>query len=211
MRRQRESELLRYRCCHGLLGINNLENSLFKQQFRFEKGDITELLCALMVPNAVPSAQNVKVPGREALCLALRRLAYPNGWCYLELIFARHTSVMSSITSKMLNHITDNFGYLLKDINNHEWLSPPPLREFANAVKNKGAPLSNCIAFIDGTARAICRPKRNQQDYFSGHKRMHLKYQSLICPNGIVCQLDGSYPGRRHDAGILERTIHNTS
>lgn len=25
-----------------------------------------------------------------------------------------------------------------------------------------------------------------------------------MCPNGIICQLDGPYPGRRHDAGILE-------
>ncbi|KAH8023040.1 hypothetical protein MRX96_053161 [Rhipicephalus microplus] len=30
-----------------------------------------------------------------------------------------------------------------------------------------------------------------------------LKYQSLMCPNGLICQLDGPYPGRRHDAGIL--------
>ncbi|KAK8762253.1 hypothetical protein V5799_026480, partial [Amblyomma americanum] len=132
MRLQRESELLRYRSRHGLLDINNIEKSLFKYQFRFEKDDITELLCALMVPNTVTSAQNVKVPGREALCLTIRRLAYPNRWCDLERIFGRHTSVMSSITSKMLNHITANFGHLLKDINNHEWLSPPTLREFAN-------------------------------------------------------------------------------
>lgn len=30
---------------------------------------------------------------------------------------------------------------------------------------------------------------------------MHMvKYQSLMCPNGIVCQLDGHYPGSYHDA-----------
>lgn len=31
-----------------------------------------------------------------------------------------------------------------------------------------------------------------------------LKYQSVMCPNGIVCQHYGPYPGRRHDAGILQ-------
>lgn len=69
------------------------------------------------------------------------------------------------------------------------------------AVEDKGSPLPNCWAFIDRTARPICRPKRNQKLCFSGHKRMHMvKYQSLMCPNGIVCQLDGHYPGSWHDA-----------
>ncbi|XP_072143161.1 putative nuclease HARBI1 [Dermacentor andersoni] len=70
------------------------------------------------------------------------------------------------------------------------------------AIHAKGAPLTNCWAFIDGTARAICRPSRGQKLYFSGHKRFHaLKYQAIMCPNGIICQLDGSYPGSKHDAG----------
>lgn len=75
---------------------------------------------------------------------------------------------------------------------------------FLQAVHSKGAPLSNCWAFIDGTARPICRPTQQQRIYFSGHKRVHaLKYQSLMCPNGLICQLDGPYPGSRHDAGEL--------
>ncbi|XP_037571083.1 uncharacterized protein LOC119453143 [Dermacentor silvarum] len=27
-----------------------------------------------------------------------------------------------------------------------------------------------------------------------------------MCPNGIICQLDGPFKGRRHDAGILKAT-----
>lgn len=70
------------------------------------------------------------------------------------------------------------------------------------AVHNKGAALQNCWAFIDGTARPICRPSEDQHAYFSGHKRLHvLKYQAVMCANGLVCDLDGPYPGRRHDAG----------
>lgn len=71
-------------------------------------------------------------------------------------------------------------------------------------MHSKGAPLDNCWAFIDGTARAICRPSRDQKLLFSGHKRTHaLKYQAIMCPNGIICQLDGPYAGSKHDAGIL--------
>ncbi|XP_070377116.1 uncharacterized protein [Dermacentor albipictus] len=207
IRRSRESELLRYRSRHGLLDIGKIEQSLFRQQFRFDKDDIPELLSALRVPEEIVSAQNVKVSGCEALCITLRRLVYRNRWCDLEPIFGRHSSVMSSVTSQVISHITATFGYLLSDCNNHHWLSRASLKDFSNAIRSKGTPLHNCWAFVDGTARPICRPKRNQQAYFSGHKRVHcLKYQSFMCPNGIICQLDGPYPGRRHDADILQES-----
>ncbi|XP_049269973.1 uncharacterized protein LOC125757829 [Rhipicephalus sanguineus] len=205
LRRKSERELFRYRSRHGLLDIERIDVELFKLQFRFEKEDFGELASALLLPQAVVSAQNVTVPGQTALCLTLRRLAYPNRWCDLKNIFGLHASVMSSVASKMFCHITSNFGHLLDDCNNHSWLSPFFALIFLQAVARKGAPLRNCWAFIDGTARPICRPKRNQEQYYSGHKRCHcVKYQSVMCPNSIICQLDGPYPGRRHDAGILE-------
>lgn len=30
-----------------------------------------------------------------------------------------------------------------------------------------------------------------------------MKYQSLLCPDGIIINLKGAYPGRRHDSGIF--------
>lgn len=202
MRGRRE---IRYRSRSGLLDIDRIDDSVFKQQFRFEKCHLGELASALLVPDGVVSAQNVTVPGRTALCLALRRLTYPNRWCDLEEMFGLHFSVMSSVASKMFLHIISNFGHLLDDCNNHSWLTHRYLGALADAVRRKGGPLHNCWAFIDGTARPICRPKRNQEAYYSGHKRCHcVKYQSIMCPNGIICQLDGPYPGRRHDAGILQ-------
>lgn len=68
----------------------------------------------------------------------------------------------------------------------------------------KGGAIPNCWGFIDGTARPICRPSINQEEYYSGHKRYHcVKYQSVIWPDGIISSLKGAYPGRRHDAGIF--------
>lgn len=75
----------------------------------------------------VVSGQKVTVPGRDALCLALCHLAYPNRWCDLQNIFGLHYSVMSSVTSKVLKHIVGTFGHLLNDCNNHTWLSPSAL------------------------------------------------------------------------------------
>ncbi|KAL3186150.1 hypothetical protein MRX96_028272 [Rhipicephalus microplus] len=49
-------------------------------------------------------------------------------------------------------------------------------------------------------------PVKDQRLYFSGHKRLHvLKYQFFMCPIGLICQLDGPYLGRRHDAGDILR------
>ncbi|XP_070392999.1 uncharacterized protein [Dermacentor albipictus] len=58
------------------------------------------------------------------------------------------------------------------------------------AVKRKGAPLHKCWAFIDGTARAICRPRQKQQQeaYYSGYKSCHcVKYQSAMALHGPNC------------------------
>ncbi|KAL1463980.1 hypothetical protein MTO96_043083 [Rhipicephalus appendiculatus] len=75
LRYKSERELFRYRSRCGLLDIERIDVELFKQQFRFEKEDFGELASALLLPEAVVSAQNVTVPGRTALCLTLRRLA----------------------------------------------------------------------------------------------------------------------------------------
>ncbi|KAH7953019.1 hypothetical protein HPB49_003459 [Dermacentor silvarum] len=45
---------------------------------RFQKSDLDDLMTGLLIPEEVESAQRVRIPGREALCMTLRRLAYPN-------------------------------------------------------------------------------------------------------------------------------------
>lgn len=53
----------------------------------------------------------------------------------------------------------------------------------------------------------MCRPSRDQENYYSGHKRYHaLKYQSVVTPDGIIVNLQGPFPGRRHDAAILRES-----
>ncbi|KAL3247655.1 hypothetical protein MRX96_056932 [Rhipicephalus microplus] len=187
----------------GHIDINKIDEQAFRRQFRFNKEDLQVLTEALKIP-IIRSSQGVTVSGQEALLMELRRLAYPNRWWDLEPLFGRHSSALSDIVSQLFGHIDSTFGHLLADVNNHSWLSLNDLEEYSEAVYNRGAPLRYCWGFVDGTARPICRPTVNQRIYFSGHKRQHsVKYQSVMCANGIVCQLDGPYAGHKHDAGIL--------
>jgi len=75
---------------------------------------------------------------------------------------------------------------------------------YADAIQAKGAALDICWGFVDGTVRAICRPKVNQRVVYNGHKRVHsLKFQSVVAPNGLIANLLGPVEGRRHDAAML--------
>ncbi|KAH9382943.1 hypothetical protein HPB48_023576 [Haemaphysalis longicornis] len=213
---------------YGLLDVASIKRRKFVELFRFERDDICELLTTLNIPDDVISAQRVRVSGMEALCMTLRRLAYPNRLCELEVEFGRHGTVICSVVNKVLSHIEYYFAHLLSDMNNHDWMTPSRMHEFAEvrvhfrwcaectfsnvrfsqAVHARGAPLRSCWGFIDGTARRICRPTMEQQEFFSGHKRFHVvKYQAVMCANGIICELDGPYKGRRHDAGMLFDSI----
>ncbi|XP_042150753.1 uncharacterized protein LOC120849884 [Ixodes scapularis] len=192
----------RFRSGRGYLDVLNIDSEAFRHQFRFEQMDLMELCSALRVPHTIRTAQNVAIPGQEALCILLRRLSYPNRLCDLEGMFGRHSSTLSSATTVVLNHLTSTFGQLTADLSAHTWLNRASLDEFSEAVRAKGAPLQNCWGFVDGTARPICRPTEDQRLYFSGHKRVHaIKYQGVMCANGIIVEMNGPYPGHRHDAG----------
>lgn len=146
------------------------------------------------------------ISGLEAFCILLRRLAYPNRLVDLEEKFGRAKSSLSSISNTVLDIVFANKSHLLHDLRNLNWLTEVRLRQYAAAV-GAMCPVQNCWGFIDGTARPICRPSQRQEEYYSGHKRVHcVKYQSVVCPDGIIASMMGPYQGSRHDAGILRDT-----
>ncbi|KAH9379728.1 hypothetical protein HPB48_000252 [Haemaphysalis longicornis] len=119
----------------GLLNIDAIDSGVFRTYFRFEKGDVPRLKRALCIPDKVTTPQRVSVPGDEALCITLRRLAYPNRLRDLEHLFVRHSSTISSLTNEVLRHI-EYFFHLLDDVNNHTWLNLDTLEKFSQASEN---------------------------------------------------------------------------
>ena len=81
------------------------------------------------------------------------------------------------------------------------------LQSYADATYNKGAPLENCVGFVDGTVRRIARPKYNQRVMYNGHKRVHaIKFQSVVLPNGLIGNLAGPFEGKRYDSTMLHES-----
>ena len=133
--------------------------------------------------------------------ILLRRLVYPCRRVDLSENFGKFKSILSLTINLTLNHIYERYKQLLEF---DAQRICPLLEAYADATRRKGAPLANCVGFIDGTARPLARPSSNQRMFFSGHKRVHcIKFQSVMMPDGIISHLSGPWNGTRHDAEIF--------
>nr|CAI5867325.1 unnamed protein product [Callosobruchus analis] len=187
--------------------LENMSEEEIKLNFRFDRADLHRLMDVLRIPPEVVTDTRNKVNGLTALCILLRRLAYPNRLSDLIPMFQMSVQSLSQIVNKMVNVLMENHSECLDKLNAVQWLNRDKLEFYAEAIHSKGAPMTNCWGFIDGTPRKICRPSQNQEEYYSGHKRYHcLKYQSILCPDGLIVNLKGAFPGRRHDARIYRES-----
>ena len=167
----------------------------------------------LEVPDVVKCYNGIVVDGIEALCVLLKRFAYPCRYGDMIPRFGRPVPQLSMISNQMMDFIFDEYGHLLSDLV-QPWLSPDNLRRYANVIHEKGAAIVNCWGFIDGTVRPLCRPNKNQRFLYNGHKRIHaVKFQSVVAPNGLIASLYGPVEGKRHDSGLLAESglLHELS
>ena len=158
-------------------------------EFRFLKNDIYRLANVLHIPEEVICPNGLKVSGIEALDVFLKRFAYPCRYSNLIPRFGRDIPQICLISNYIMNHIYIHHHILLEDLD-QPWLSRECLKNYATAIHSKGAALSNCWGFIDGTVRPVCRPRQNQRTLYNGHKRVHsIKFQSIVTPNGMIANL----------------------
>jgi hypothetical protein len=171
----------------------NLDELTCKVEFRFDKQDIPRLQEALQFPEMISIPHATDCPGLEALCILLKRFAYPVRYCDMVPMFGRSVPELCKITLYAINHIYNNHSFRLQSWN-QPFLSPENLESYANAIHVKGSPLLTCFGFIDGTVRPICRPSVNQRIVYNGHKRLHaIKFQSICIPNGLIANLSGPW------------------
>jgi len=172
--------------------FDSIDTATFKAEFRFEKNDIEQLMEALDIPGQFQCPNRSVCDAREALCMALKRLAYPCRYSDMMVRFGgKPISVLCLITNEVVDFIYDNHSHRLTQWN-PTLLSPQQLRSYADAIAAKGAALDNCFGFVDGTVRPICRPGQNQRLVYNGHKRVHaIKFQSVTLPNGMIANMYG--------------------
>ena len=162
-----------------------------KAEFRFEKQDITRLAEVPQLPPVFKCPQGSVCDDIEGLCMLLRRLAYPVRYSDMVSRFARPVPVISMITNCVLDYIYETHHHRITSWNN-SILHPAALQQYADTIFDRGAALSNCFGFVDGTVRPICRPDENQRIVYNGHKRVHaIKFQSVALPNGLIGHLYG--------------------
>ena len=177
-----------------------------KTELRFEKSDLHLLMQCLQIPGRIVCQQGTVCSGLEGLCIFLKRLAYPCRYTDMAYRFGRSASELCLIFNKVLDIVYDANHHRLESWD-QPFLSPDKLNNYAQAIHERGAPLQNCFGFVDGTVRAIARPKYNQRIMYNGHKRVHaIKFQSIVLPNGLICNLSGPYEGKRHDSVILHES-----
>lgn len=170
--------------------------------FRFQKADIPVLHAALRFPDVLTLDNGAIIDSLEALCITLRRLAYPNRLSDLAPIFNREESIISRAFHVVIEHVHDNWIHTLQLTN--ENTSAPKLQQYANCIEAAGAPYTHCIGFIDGTTIQVCKPEKNQQQCYNGWKRFHcLKFQSVTTPDGLLRDFYGPIEGIRHDSMML--------
>ena len=136
--------------------------------FRFRKNELEKLLVVLRLLNEIITYNRLRFDAIVALCLMLRRLAYPCHYSDLVTKFARPVPMLSIIFNHILDYTYNTFSHLLTSFN-QECLSPANLKIYADIIHANGAPLNNCWGFIDGTVRATCRPEKDQRRLYSGH------------------------------------------
>ena len=100
----------------------------------------------------------------------------------------------------------DRWGHHLKTTN-QRWLSPNNVDTFAVSIYQKGAAVTNCWGFVDGSVQPVCHPGTNQRTLYNGHKRVHaIKYQVVSAPNGFCVNLSGPYERKKHDSSMLQES-----
>ena len=116
-------------------------------------------------------------------------------------MFRMHAPAMSEVFYEVIEKLVIGNSEVLETFNG------PLMQNWADmyscAIKERGAPLENCVGFIDCTRIEMARPGGRavlQRCTYSVQKRVHcLIYQTITTPDGLMFYLYGAEVGSCHD------------
>ena len=107
-------------------------------EFRFYKNDVYDLIEVLGFPETFTCYNGLTGDGTEALCIFLKRFAYPYRYLDMILRFARPVPQLCMTSNMVMDHLYTHWSHLLTSLN-QPWLSPDNLETFAiNATFQAG-------------------------------------------------------------------------
>ena len=88
-------------------------------EFRFQKNDIPRLVTALQLPDEIQCGiyHDLRVSSVEALCVTLKRLAFPCRYSDMMPRFARPVPQLSMICHENIHWLDSRWGFNLTDLN----------------------------------------------------------------------------------------------
>ena len=185
--------------------VNTYCDKMALHDFRFKVSDLKKIMELLHLPTARTRRRRYYCDKITSCCIVLKRLSSPCTWMDMEETFGMRSCALSEVFWECTENFTNNHGHLVTNLKTEFLRQRAAL--YAECVKDKGAPLDKCVAFIDCTKIRMQRPggqNSNQISCYSGHKRMPcLSYQTLTTPDGLIFSLYGPEVGRRHDMTLL--------
>ncbi|CEO95384.1 hypothetical protein PBRA_009650 [Plasmodiophora brassicae] len=132
-----------------------LPDAAARKRYRFTISELRRLRRSLKIPDVVVTKAGDKISGLEAIALLCRRLAEP-AWLYtIANEFGRSEPAISRLFWHTAKLVYRNHKHLI-------YFNMPVVEariaRYCQAIQEKGAPLPNCWAFIDGTKQHLCRP-----------------------------------------------------
>ena len=120
-----------------------MEEDECKAEFRMRRDDIYTLADTIRFPDNFKCYNGVVVDYIEALCICLRRLAYPCRYGDVGNRSARPVPQLSMITNLIIDEINGRFANRLTSMN-QPWLSSENLSMYTDASHAKRGALDTC-------------------------------------------------------------------
>eukprot|EP00752_Nemacystus_decipiens_P009445 g8444.t1 len=201
--------------------IDSVGESESYTNFRFRRDQLRVVMDALGFPDELQAGNGLRFGGEEVFLFMLRRMSTHLRLTELEREFGRDSTALSRMFRMATDLVFEKHSGRLK---NGLGLFAEHFAMFAAKIHAKGASEAggddinvvdqNVALFIDGTIFEICRVRgRNntQEAFWDGHHRRHaLGMQGVIAPNGLLVDVWGMYPGRRHDEHMVFDSGVNT-
>jgi hypothetical protein len=129
--------------------VEAIPDAMYKPMFRFHKAEFPVLLAMYDIPERVECEDRSVWSGHAALAVFLRRMSFPTRYLDLVMFFRRSKTALHGAFKYVLAKVYLASADRMQRISRDQ-LNDGKLREYADAIRARGFPMSNCFGLVDG-------------------------------------------------------------